>query len=209
MCSNPDKGKRGFRQFGTLSGLCCNIEKTVLVPIGKIEAISQDIVELGFEIKNKALILGLEISNDNNITDNAVNKIIEKIHCEVNRWARFNLSLPGRINIAKSMLYSQVNYLGSVLDLNDSHTDRISKPIEQFVSGNLRIAKNRIFTSMVNGGLGLTDIKTFLACQKCGWIKLVFKLDENWKQLIFLKSCGDIGNLREKWVLEHCLASVF
>ena len=78
---------------------------------GKIEAISQDIIELGFEIKKKALILGLEISNDNNITDNAVNKIIEKINAEVNRWACFNLSLPGRINIAKSMLYSQVNYI--------------------------------------------------------------------------------------------------
>ena len=148
MCARTlTKVKEVLDKFGTLSGLCCNIEKTVLVPIGKIEAISQDIVELGFEIKNKALILGLEISNDNNITDNAVNKIIEKINCEVNRWARFNLSLPGRINIAKSKLYSQVNYLGSVLDLTDSHTDRISKPIEQFVLGNLRIAKNRIFTT--------------------------------------------------------------
>ena len=47
--------------------------------------------------------------------------MIEKINSAVNRWARFNLSLPGRINIPKSMLYSQVNYLGSVLDLNDSH----------------------------------------------------------------------------------------
>ena len=111
MCAlTLTKVKEVLDKFGTLSGLCCNIEKTVLVPIGKIEAISQDIVELGFE-KKKTLILGLEISNDNNITDNAVNKIIEKINCEVNRWARFNLSLPGRINIAKSMLYSQVNYI--------------------------------------------------------------------------------------------------
>ena len=92
-----------------------------MVPIGKTEAISQDIVDLGFEIKNKALILGLEVINENNVKDITVNKMIEKINSEVNRWARFNLSLPGRINIAKSMLYSQVNYLGSVLDLNDSH----------------------------------------------------------------------------------------
>ena len=46
--------------------------------IGKIEAISQNIVDLGFEIKGKALILGLEVSNENNVTDIAVNKIIEK-----------------------------------------------------------------------------------------------------------------------------------
>ena len=45
--------------------------------------------------------------------------------------------------------------------------------------------------------------------QKCGWIKLALKLDENWKQLIFLKSCGDIGNLREKWVLDHPILKGF
>ena len=116
-----------------------------------------------FEIKNKALILGLEVNNENNVTNNAVKKIIEKINSEVNRWAHFNLSLPGRINIAKSMLYSQVNYLGSILDLSDLHIDMISRPIETFVSGNLRIAKSRIFTSTENGGLGMVEIKTFLA----------------------------------------------
>ena len=101
------------------------------------------------------------------------------------------------------MLYSQVNYLGSLLDLSDIHTDRISRPIATFVSGNLRIAKGRVFTSTENGGLGMTEIKMFLDYQKCGWIKLVLKPEENWKQLIYLKSGGDIGNLREKWVLNH------
>ena len=68
------KVKTVLDNFGILSGLCCNIEKTVLVPVGKTEAISQDILDLGFEIKNKALILGLEVSNENNVTDNAVKK---------------------------------------------------------------------------------------------------------------------------------------
>ena len=90
-----------------------------------------------------------------------------------------------------------------------THTDRISKPIEQVVSGNLRIAKSRIFTSTENGGLGLTEIKTFLTYQKCGWIKLALKPDENWKQLRYLKSCGDIGNLREKWVSNHPILKGF
>ena len=31
----------------------------------------------------------------------------------------------------------------------------------------------------------------------------MLKPEENWKQLIYLKSGGDIGNLREKWVLNH------
>ena len=99
------------------------------------------------------------------------------------------------------MLYSQVNYLGSILDLSNIHMDMISRPIETFISGNLGIAKSKVFTSTENGGLGMTEIKTFLAYQKCVWIKLALKPDENWKQIIYLKSSGDIGNLREKWVL--------
>ena len=79
----------------------------------------------------------------------------------------------------------------------------ISRPIETLVSGNLRIAKSRIFTSTENGGLGMVEIKTFLAYQKCGWIKLALKPEENWKQIKYFKSGGDIGNLREKWVLNH------
>ena len=51
-------------KFGILSGLCCNIEKTVLVPVGILEPIPEEIFELGFEIKDKAIILGMEISND-------------------------------------------------------------------------------------------------------------------------------------------------
>ena len=69
------KVKTVLDNFGILSGLCCNIEKMVLVPVGKTEAISQDILDLGFEIKNKALILGLEVNNENNVTDIAVKKL--------------------------------------------------------------------------------------------------------------------------------------
>ena len=51
-------------KFGILSGLCCNIEKTVLVTVGILEPIPEEICELGFEIKDKAIIQGMEISND-------------------------------------------------------------------------------------------------------------------------------------------------
>jgi hypothetical protein len=30
-------------------------------------------------------------------------------------WDRLNLSLPGRINIAKALLLPQINYLGSII----------------------------------------------------------------------------------------------
>ena len=70
--------------FGKLSGLCCNIEKTVLIPVGNILPISNEIITLGFEIKEKATILGMEISNNLNYFGACAKKIADKIKTEAN-----------------------------------------------------------------------------------------------------------------------------
>ena len=73
-----------LKEFGTLSGLCCNIEKTALIPVGLIDEIPQEILELGFEVKESAIILGMEISNDLHDLDETATKITNKIQKESN-----------------------------------------------------------------------------------------------------------------------------
>ena len=109
-----------LENFGILSGLRCNIEKTVLIPVGHIAPVPDQILNMGFEIKDSATILGMEINNINTNFNSSAQKIAEKIKKEANWRARFNLSLPGRINVTKSMLYSQLNYLGGFLPLHQS-----------------------------------------------------------------------------------------
>ena len=135
-----------LESFGILSGLRCNIEKTVLIPGGHIAPIPHGILNMGFEIKESATILGMEISNNTANFNSSALKIGEKIKREANWWARFNLSLPGRINVTKSMLYSQLNYLGSFLPFTQEQILLFSDPIENYVRGNLNISKNRIYT---------------------------------------------------------------
>ena len=55
------KVKLALKKFGEISGLCCNIEKTVLILVGQVEPIPQNIMDRGFEFKNRATILGMEI----------------------------------------------------------------------------------------------------------------------------------------------------
>jgi exonuclease III len=52
-----------LEEFGNLSGLVCNVEKTVILPIGNNENVDGRIVTLGFQLADKLTILGLEISN--------------------------------------------------------------------------------------------------------------------------------------------------
>ena len=89
--------------------------------MGILEPIPDEILDLGFEIKDKAIILGMEISNDLHDMESCAETIVKKINNKCNWWSHFNLSLSGRIIVAKSMLYSQVNYLGSFLPFNTEH----------------------------------------------------------------------------------------
>ena len=73
------------------------------------------IEELGFTIVEKMKILGLWIGPDGIIVDVISRAALAKIKQLIGCWTRFNLSLKGRIAISKTMLISQVTYLGPVL----------------------------------------------------------------------------------------------
>ncbi len=180
-----------------MSGLVCNVDKTVLVPIGVEAEIDNRIRELGFVISDKVTILGLEIDRNGHTNDNFV-KLVEKIRMQIRTWLPFNLSLPGRIAIAKSMLYSQINYLGCFLPIPEAVITECDTLITSFVKGPLNIAKKRLYKHPTLGGLGLFDLKDFLDSQKCAWIKRSLNLNEVWKILIYTANYGRIFNCKAR-----------
>ncbi len=110
-------------------------------------------------------ILGLEIEGDSGTFNRSFEKICTKVRNIISVWTRYNLSLPGRICIAKTTLYSQVNYLGCFLTIPDNFLVRISDMINKFVCGNLNIAEKRLYLPAAMGGLGLFELKLFLSAQ--------------------------------------------
>jgi hypothetical protein len=175
--------KTVLEDFATISGLECNLEKTNVLVIGEQIGDVNVITNHGFVQKNCLKILGMSVSNnlDDDIRDSASHirrKMVEKI----TTWQRFNLSLPGRIQIAKTMLYSQVNYLGCFLPFSPESMADWETLISQFVAGNLRIGIQRIFSPVEIGGLGLFRIGKFLEAQKIRWIVYSIKIiDADWK----------------------------
>jgi hypothetical protein len=187
-----------LENFESLSGLGCNLEKTALMPVGRLSPISQEIRDIGLQIVSEITLLGAVIKNTGVSYEENVKKITEKVRKQVNFWSRFNLSLPGRINIAKTFMYSQVNYIGCFLPLGDKGLNDISFELERFVKGKLHIGKQRIYDDVKNGGLGLFKISDFLASQCCSWIRRASTLDELWKRELFRGSYGSVFNIRKK-----------
>jgi hypothetical protein len=185
--------------FGKLSGLECNVEKTTLLQVGTNDPIPDDIIHCGFSVVTEVTILGLTLRGHGADTGSNLAEISNKLKKQVNHWARFNLSLPGRVSIAKTMLYSQINYLGCFLNIPDEFINNYSSIIHSFVAGKLKIAKTRFTKPVSNGGLGLIDLTALLDAQRISWIKHAKKLDDWWKISMYCKCYDGIYNIRKRF----------
>jgi hypothetical protein len=113
---NLSRVKEVLLEFGRISGLETNVEKTTLMPIGCLEEpLDDDIINLGFEIVEEIKCLGVKINNRASNLESNFDPICGKIRQLIGSWDRFNLSLPGKICVAKTMLLSQIGYLGCII----------------------------------------------------------------------------------------------
>ena len=186
-------------EFHLLSGLTCNIEKTTLMQFGTVEPVPQEIVDIGFEIQNEIKLLGLKINSNCSNYVISKNELEEKVDSQIRFWRRFDLSLPGRISVSKTFMYSQLNYIGCFLPIEAGRLSSIEEKIEAFVKGPLNISKERMTLSREEGGLGLFSLKTFLGGQVCAWAKRAQSFDDNWKLRLLRGSLGNVLNLRERY----------
>jgi hypothetical protein len=108
--------------FQNLSGLACNVEKTTLMQFGSNEPVPQNILNLGFDVKNEVKLLGLKIVSNCSNYSASKNEIEEKIATQIRFWNRFELSLPGRISVSKTFMYSQLNYIGCFIPIELGHS---------------------------------------------------------------------------------------
>ena len=169
--------------FGYISGLKTNVEKTTMMRIGNLETVLDPRIEqLGFETVDEMRILGFDIDNKAERLERNFDKCIGKMRQIVGNWSRFRLTLPGRIAIAKSLLLSQVTYPGTVLDPSPEQLLEINRIMEDFVTYKVVISKERIYAPVSKGGLGMINIESFLAAQKCAWIcRCVSKINDVWR----------------------------
>ena len=116
-------------QSANISGLQCNLEKTSVIPIGgNFDTSDKLCPELGLKWESEFTLLGFQIDSRLNNYDMNYQKCFERGHAISRKWARYPLSLKGRITIAKTF-YAQFTYIASILDPSDSTYDEIKKII--------------------------------------------------------------------------------
>jgi hypothetical protein len=187
--------KRILQNFANISGLKCNMEKSTIMLMGfdVNEPIPDWITDSGFKMVTETTVLGCIIGKSSaNISKNFV-KIEEKIAKTKHFWERFNVSLPGRIAIAKTLMLSQVSYLGCICDPDPDTRSRIKSLIQEFIKGRLNIAKDKICTDTKFGGLGMVDLDDFLVSIKCSWLKRLHNGNrDTYKEILAQLGCNPL-----------------
>ena len=108
-----------FHKFETVSGLTINLEKTEVIPLGKLKKLN---IKLPSELKKINLntgpckTLGIWFSNnDKEILDMNFYPRIEKNKTLLQIWSGRHLSLKGKITVLKTLVIPQISFLFSVL----------------------------------------------------------------------------------------------
>jgi len=142
------------------------------MPIGRLDLeIPQEIHDLGFEIVTEMKCLGLRINNRADNLTRHFDEKIQKIRQLIGSWNRYNLSLPGRISIAKTMLLSQIGYIGCFITPTENQLEIMQNLIDGFVTQRMVIAAERLYVKPTEGGLGLIRLSSYIAALQCSWLK--------------------------------------
>ena len=172
--------------FGNLSGLSINSKKTKLCIIGTPPP--PDFVELsnnlGFKIVDNFKSLG--ISFDKTLTNMQSNwtKVIQKIVKIRNFWSIFHLSTPGKLNVVKTFMLPQLCYLGSVITPSKENIVLIEEIICSFINQSGIISRDKIFSPISQGGLGIPKVDIFLKSLDILLFKKSLIINDTWAKEI-------------------------
>jgi hypothetical protein len=182
--------KHILNDFALLSGLKCNFEKTSLMRIGDLSGpIDQRILDLGFDIVDSCNLLGFTFSHNFDLGRLNEDKIWDKIRKTIGFWTPFNLSIAGKVTVAKSLILPVFNYYVTIINFGTGTVTRLENMIEKFVTQGINISKEKIYGPIESGGLNLFKLSSFAATLQCSWIKRILDLQhDNWRvKMFFLK----------------------
>jgi hypothetical protein len=156
--------------------------------IGGTDDIPEYVRNSGFEVTTAIKMLGFTVTKDYKDLDQNYDVALQKIQKIIRFWERFRLSLPGRINVSKTLLLSQICFHGSITPINDVKIQEVQAVINSFISSKMKLSKESITLDPCRGGAGFINIKLFLQSLQCSWVKraLQCKIDSWRLELAFI-----------------------
>ena len=182
-----------FNNFEQCSGLKLNLSKTEIIPIGNQKNRDVQLPQELTKIKVKHgpfKALGVWFSNNlqETLTLNLTERI-KSINTLINIWKSRKLSLKGKITILRTLILPQIQFLFSMIPIEESALKQLDTIFFKFLWNNkpAKIKRSTIIAPIEQGGLSMIDVYEVHATSKCSWICRLFNESESKWKLIFIK----------------------
>ena len=171
-------------QFGEISGLKLNIEKTKAMWLGKWANKRDKPLNLTW-VHSPTRFLGIFLSYDKKGNDNFnFNLKIQKLQTNLDMWRSRDLTLFGKVLIIKALGISSLVYSASNVQVPGEITDNVKGRLFRFLWKNKkdRIKRVGLYQDYDKGGLRMVDFETFVKSLRLAWIpRLLRSGHQNWK----------------------------
>ncbi len=161
-------------EFSQVSGLKMNLNKSVLLPIK-----GNDLSELnGIPVKNTVTYLGVHIDkNETNRCSLNFDPIIQQITKRFNMWLMRDLSLSGRVLLAKAEGISRSVYVSLSLEMPPAIYKKLDKTVFNFIWKNKchYIKKQILCNPKSKGGMDVLSFETLNNTFKVQWLANLIK----------------------------------
>ena len=165
------KAMKIIKDFGEISGLKTNQEKTEIMAIGNWQG---PVRIQGYKMVEKMKICGITIAkrNQSQADEELYDEIYRKAEKTVNRLRMRNISIKGKIIVIKSLIISLCQYFLSYTRPPDGFYKKMDKLIYQrFLWNNVDLIKrNALNQPIEKGGLKLDRLRDIYTACNASWI---------------------------------------
>ena len=180
-----------FKNFEKFSGLKLNLNKTEIIPIGKLKNkevfLPPDLTSIHI-VNGPFKALGIWYSyNKNEMLNLNLENRLKNMNTIINIWKSRSLSLKGKITIIKTLILPQINFLFSMIYIPDKILQRIDNLLLDYLwnSKPAKIKRSTIIAPIDEGGMGMIDVYNIHHASKISWIKRLYNPDQaKWKSIM-------------------------
>ena len=176
-------------QFGSISGLLLNVEKTKALWLGPWRFKNSKPFGLKWT-KDPVRALGTYISyNEKENNKKNIDRKIDNMKAKLDIWRARSLSLLGKCLIVKCLGISHLIYTASMLTIPNTYIPTIKSAIFSFIWNNKqdKIKRDVMYQDYSKGGLRAPNIETLFKSLNLAWISRLLTVDthssETWKSI--------------------------